>query len=273
MSAPTIDRVMAPFRRQHHKGLSSTRSNRALRNTIPLKLLGEIHFKPGFVEADTVAHCGTSLSGEFIYSLTVTDLATGWTENRAVWNKRATDILEQIQDIERTVPFDLAGFSSDNGGEFLNLGLVQYFQDPKRKTPVPMTRGRAYRKNDNPHVEQKNYTHVRQLFGYNRFDRKEYVAVMNEIYKKYWNPLRNYFHPSIKLVKKDRIGSKIKKTYDEPQAPYLRLLRSPFVSIRHKQAIREQFKKLDPFSLQNLIVQSINHLNELYRKSQEGMVA
>jgi hypothetical protein len=273
ISTATIDRILAHLRRPSTRGFSLTRAGHLLKNRIPLKLLGEIVDRAGFVEADTVAHCGDVIGGDYIHSLTLTDLCSGWTENRAIWNKLSGDVLKAIEEIEKSLPFDLFGFSCDNGGEFLNEALLDYFQGKKRQTPVQMTRSRAYKKNDNAHVEQKNWTHVRQLFGYFRFDQKEWVELMNEIYRFYWNPLRNFFHPSLKLIKKERVGSKLKKVYDEPKTPYQRLLDSGQLTVQQKQHLRDQFKALDPFKLQFELARSISSLKELYRKSREGALA
>ncbi len=133
-----------------------------MKNQIPIKTDNWDVTQPGFLEGDTVAHCGNSLSGNFVWSLTLTDILTAWTECRATWNKGAAGVLAQIKDVENTLPFDILGYDCDNGSEFLNHHLIQYFAD--RKMPVQFTRSRAYHKNDNAHVEQKNWTHVRHLF-------------------------------------------------------------------------------------------------------------
>jgi hypothetical protein len=273
LSPATIDRILAPFRKPETRGFSTTRAGHLLKNRIPLKLLGEIVHKAGYVEADTVAHCGDSLSGEFINSITMTDLGSGWTENRAIWNKLSGDVLKAIESIEQSLPFDLFGFSCDNGTEFLNESLLEYFQHRKGRPPVQMTRSRAYKKNDNARVEQKNYTHVRQLFGYYRFDQKEWVDLMNEIYIRYWNPLTNFFHPTLKMIKKERVGSKIKKRYDEPKTPYQRLLDSGQLTMQQRVELQKKFQSLDPFILQFRLTESISRLKELYRRSREGLAA
>lgn len=273
MSAATIDRILKPYRLKSLKGLSATRGSKLFKNRIPLKVLGEIIDRPGFVETDTVAHCGDAIGGDYIHSLTMTDVCSGWTENRATWNKRAVDVLEQIQDIEHNLPFELYGFSCDNGSEFLNEQLLSYFQHVKRKTPIHFVRGRAYKKNDNPHVEQKNFTHVRQLLGYKRLDQREMLELINKIYKELWNPLLNFFHPCLRLEKKERVGSKIQKKWDKPQTPYQRLIQSGILSLEQKDRLKRQAELLNPFVLQFKLRQSISLLNEMVRRSQEGKVA
>jgi hypothetical protein len=179
-SAATLDRLLKPIRVRHPKSLSGTKPGSLLKNQIPIRTHHWDETQPGFMEADTVAHCGNSLAGDFIWSLTMTDIVTGWTECRATWNKGSQGVLEQIQAIESLLPFPLKGFDCDNGSEFLNHHLVRYFTDHPSQ-PV-FTRSRPYKKNDNAHVEQKNWTHARQLFGYDRMANHKLVAMMNEVY-------------------------------------------------------------------------------------------
>ena len=153
---------------------------------------------PGHIEADTVAHCGDTTAGNFVYSLTFTDLYSGWTELRAIWNKSGQAIRDHLQDIEAKAPFTLKSFHADNGSEFLNWPLYEYLTG-RRWNRVPFTRSRAYRKNDNAHVEQKNWTHVRQLFGHDRFEHAQLVPMMNDLYAQEWSQFQNHFRPSLKL--------------------------------------------------------------------------
>src|SRR3990172_6265444 len=169
ISPSTIDRVLHKIKRKHKKlGLSTTKPGSLLKKHIPIKTNQWDESRPGFVEADTVAHCGTSMAGSFAFSLDCVDIATGWTEQRAVWGKGETDVLREVRDIEAALPFPLLGFDSDNGSEFLNHHLFRHFAE--RKAPVQFTRSRAYHKDDNAHVEQKNWTHIRQWLGYSRMD-------------------------------------------------------------------------------------------------------
>lgn len=156
ISSSSIDRILRSHREELKRGRSSTEPS-LIKNKIPLKLIDEMIAGPGFIEADTVAHCGTSLAGEFINTLTMTDLYSGWTENRAVWKKESKTVLEAISSIENALPFEVLGFASDNGNEFLNHDLHSYFFN--RKNRVEFVRRRPYKKNDNAHVEQKNWTH------------------------------------------------------------------------------------------------------------------
>jgi hypothetical protein len=248
ISRSSIDRLLKSYRcrPKNGKGLTTTRPS-LFRHSIPIKLLDSEVRKPGYIEADTVAHCGNEIAGAYAHSLTMTDLASGWTENRTIWTKDSGAVVDRIAEIEKRLPFPVFGFACDNGTEFLNEKL--YFHWTKRENPVDFVRRRPYRKNDSAHVEQKNYTHVRQLFGYERFNHGELVPLMNDIYQNYWNPLWNFFTPVMKLKTKERVGSKIKKTYDEPQTPYQRLLASPHLTTEQKDNLRKRIEGLNPFEL------------------------
>jgi hypothetical protein len=206
--------------------------------------------KPGVLEADTVAHCGNSLDGNFIWSLTLTDIFSGWTENRAVWNRGYEGVRQAIAEVEQRLPFALTGFHSDNGGEFLNHHLIRYFQE--RHLPVDFSRGRPYQKNDTAHVEQKNYTHVRLLLGYGRLEDPALVPAINQLYEA-WTLFNNFFCASLKLVSKTKEGSRYHKTYDVPRTPYQRLMQSPAVNETIKTYLTEQACSINPFALKKLI--------------------
>jgi hypothetical protein len=210
-----------------------------------------------------VAHCGTSSKGPFVVSLTLTDIATQWTECRAVWTKTAERVVAAIQDIEAAMPFPLQGFDCDNGSEFLNDHLIRYF----KKKRIPLTRSRPYRKNDNAHVEQKNWMHARQLFGYGRFENPDLVPVMNHIYANLWSPYKNFFIPGMKLKEKIRVGSRIVRKYDTPLTPYERVLASPHIPDEKKQLLQQIEKTLNPFRLKDEIEKSMNLVRILARVS------
>ena len=246
ISPATIDRHLAKFREKRQKGLSST-SPSLIKNKIPIKLLTEGVTEPGYLEADTVAHCGNSLAGDFINSLTMVDLYSGWTENRAIWKKESRTVMGAIKSIEQSLPFKVKGFASDNGNEFLNHDLHCYFFN--RKNRVDFVRRRPYKKNDNTHVEQKNWTHVRELLGYDRFDHNKHVPMINHIYKALWNPLWNYFTPVMKLREKTRVGGKVIKKYDKPKTPYLRLIESGVLTPQEITKLKNTYELLNPFEL------------------------
>lgn len=259
ISSSSIDRCLKKYKEQ--RGLSGTEAS-SFKSLISLQLIkSEELTVPGYIEADTVAHCGNSLSGQFAWSLTMTDLYSGWTENRAVWTKDSYNVLLAIKDIEENLPFFIHGFASDNGTEFINNELLEYFKK-REDLPVEFIRRRPYKKNDNAHVEQKNWTHVRQIFSYDRVDNKHLVNLMNEIYKTYWNPLLNYFTPSLKLVEKTRIGGRIKKKHDKPQTPYQRLMASKTLTLVQRERLRKEYESLNPFKIRKLLDEK---LKEFYR--------
>lgn len=264
ISPTTIDRVLKPFRIYHTgKGRSATKPGLLLKHHIPIQTNQWDETRPGFLEADTVAHCGSSLAGIFAYSLDMTDLATGWTEQRATWGKGEAQVLAQIKDIEKSLPFPTLGFDCDNGSEFLNWHLVRYFQ--KRPSPVQFTRSRPYQKNDNAHIEEKNWSKIRQWLGYQRFDKIEIVNLLNDLYKNEWRIFHNFYLPSAKLIEKKRVGSKIIKIHDEPQTPYQRILDSPTISTKIKDALYDHYLKNDPFTLRKVIDRKISKIRRLAR--------
>jgi 5S rRNA maturation endonuclease (ribonuclease M5) len=259
ISASTIDRLLSPTRSHYRNhGRSTTKPGTLLRRQIPIKTHQWDQSQPGFLEADTVAHCGDSLSGMFAYTIDCVDIATGWTEQRAVWGKGETDTLEQIKQIEKTLPFALLGFDCDNGGEFLNYHLLKHFT--KRDHPVDFTRSRAYHKDDNAHVEQKNWTHVRQWLGYQRLDDPRVLPLLNDLYSKEWRLFHNFFCPSMKLISKERVGSKTIKRHAPPKTPYQRILESPHVLASVKNSLTKQLENLNPFVLREAMEKKLKNI-------------
>lgn len=262
VSPATIDRLLKPYRTDSRRGLSGTKPLSYMKTTIPLELLNGKVTKPGYLEGDTVGHCGTSLAGKFVNTLTVTDIASAWTVNRAMWCKTAAGVHERLKEIEAELPFPIYSFASDNGSELLNHELYDFWRKGRVK-PVKMVRRRPYQKNDNAHVEQKNHTHVRQLFGYERLDDIAMVGMMNEIYSAYWNKLHNFFIPSMKLIKRERVGGKIKKRYDQPKTPYERLIENPEVPLWVKSRLKEQKKCYNPFTLKKMLDEKMKQFMRL----------
>lgn len=273
ISPASIDRHLKPYKVIYRRGRrAGTKPGKLLKHMIPIKSLGNIPDRAGHVEADTVAHCGGTLLGDFIWSLTFTDTFSGWTENRAVWGKHAKNVHAAIEDIEGKLPFDILSFNCDNGSEFLNHRLVEYFSEgggPKLRKRFVMSRSRSYHKNDNAHVEQKNWTHVRQLFGYERFEFKELLPLMNEVYR-VQNLLTNFFHPQMKLKSKVRVGNKYKKKYDDPKSPYTRLMLDPHVPEESKQKLTSIFNSLNPFKLREQREELLTDFFKLKRKLQSN---
>jgi len=255
VSAATLDRLLTPLRSKHLRGLSGTKPGSLLRQQIPIQ--GEVwnESKVGFLEADSVAHCGSSLAGNFVWSLIYTDIASTWTSGRAVWNKGATGVLEQTRQMEQSLPFALLGLDFDNGSEWLNWHLIQYLRE--RSAPVRVTRSRPYHSDDNAHVEQKNWMWPRQLLGYGRLEDPTLVEPINRLYQELWAPLQNFFLPSMKLVTKERVGSKWRRKHDRPQTAYQRLLKLGQLSTRSQRALKDQFEALDPFELHDQLEKTL----------------
>lgn len=248
VSSATLDRLLARARVSHPlRGLSGTKPGSLLRTEIPIRTDNWDITQPGFLEADTVAHCGGSLAGDFIWSAIFTDICSAWTEGRAVWNKGAAGVVAAVESVEAALPFELLGFDSDNGSEFLNHHLRDHFA--LRKKPVGFTRSRPYHKDDNAHVEQKNWMWPRQLLGYGRLEDPTLVEPINELYRQAWGPLMNFFLPGLKLAEKWRERSHWRKRYEPAQTAYQRLMCSAKLPRKMRRELRDQFETLDPFAL------------------------
>jgi hypothetical protein len=247
VSSATLDRLLAHQHSGRAHGLCATKPGRLLRLHVPIQ--GEVWDEgvPGFLEADSVAHCGNSLAGNFTWSLVYTDLASGWTEGRAVWNKGAAGVLRQTRDVEQQLPFALRGFDFDNGSEWLNWTLIRYLQ--RRPHPILVSRSRPYHKDDNAHVEQKNWMWPRQLLGYGRLAEPQLIEPINGLYKEIWGPLQNFFLPSMKLQRKWREGSRWVRRHDRPQTAYQRLLATAQLPSKQRRRLRDGYESLDPFLL------------------------
>lgn len=259
ISASTIDRLLKPYRQKCSKlGLATTKPGSLLKKHIPVRTNQWDESVPGFMEADTVAHCGTSMAGSFVFTVNLVDIATGWTVQRAVWGKGQLSVFDAIKDIESTLPFPLRGFDCDNGSEFLNHHLHAYFHH--RRRPVYYTRSRPYHSNDNAHIEQKNWTHIRQYLGYGRFDKQELVSMINDLYRNEMALLLNFFIPCFKLIDKQRQGARIVKKHDLPKTPLERLLQSRTLKAQKCRQLLELRSSLDPFALQKSICQKVNNI-------------
>ena len=261
MSAATIDRILKHYRVKFDlKRRSSTKPGNMLRDSIPIAESQWNIQQPGYVEVDSVVHCGTSMAGDYACTINLVDLATGWSQQRATWNLGSLGVLTQIKDIELFLPFDLLGLDSDCGGEYINHDLKNYLVE--RDRPVAFTRSRPYKKNDNAHIEQKNWTHVRKLIGYIRIDNPEAVPLLNNLYKNEWNLFYNFFIPSFKLIEKTRVKSKIIKKHDKPKTPYQRILESEHITRSTKQKLTNIYKTLNPFELKKAIMKKIDFITK-----------
>lgn len=262
-SGRTLDRLLAPLRWQG-TGRSLTRPGTLLRQQIPIRgSLWEDH-KPGWLETDTVALCGGSVAGEFVWMVDGVDYATTWVEVRPMWGRGQEGTLAALQDMEASLPFALLGLDSDNGGEFLNHHVLKWLQ--KRPQPVFMTRSRPYKKDDNAHVEQKNWTHVRQWFGYERYDNPDLVEPMNVLTKGPYGQLLNYFHASFKLKSKQHIDGKLRRVYGVAQTPLARVLASAEVSAATKERLRQDKSRLNPFALKQAVTKSLKEIEAMRRR-------
>jgi hypothetical protein len=264
ISESTLERILARIRGEW-RGKSTTKVNKKLKHQVPIGILDYKVSKPGSVQADTVSHLGFSVHGEYAHTLTVTDVFSGWTENRATFTKCSSEVKKQIERIETALPFELHTFASDCGTEFLNFRVMAHLME--RRKPINMIRSRPYHKDDNAYVEQKNWTHVRQLFGYERIEDISLIESMNKIYEEIWNPLHNFFLPQMKIVSKERVGGKLKKRYDSPKTPCQRLLESKDLSDHRKRSLREKQKSLNPFELKaELEIRLKQFFSDLSRK-------
>lgn len=258
-SAATIDRLLAPCRvAMGSRGRCGTRPGTLLRKQIPVRTEHWDVAGPGWIEADTVAHCGESMAGDFVWSLTMTDVHTQWTETRAVWNKGQHGVQTRIAEVEKALPFAILGFDSDNGGEFLNWHLADYFLG--RSAPVAFTRSRPYRKNDNARVEQKNWTHVRQLVGYDRLAEPAQAELLNDLYAREWGQFRNFFCPAMKHLRTEVEGSRKKRIYDIPQTPFERLKACGQADPRQIAKLEALQATLNPFALKRSIEKKLRRI-------------
>lgn len=257
ISPATIDRRLKGKRGDLKKRLyGRTKPGTLLKHHIPIKTDNWDVKTPGFTEIDLVSHSGNSASGEFLHSLNVTDIHTTWVESRAVMGKSQIGVLNAMRDIEQALPFKLLGIDSDNGSEFINYHL-KTFCDQKS---IQLTRGRPYKKDDNAHIEQKNWTHVRKILGYLRYDSLAAHQAINELYRNELQILQNLFLPAMKLIKKTRVGSKLKRCYDKPLTPLERVLQCPQADAAKVQRLKRLRDQTDPFELAKRIEQKLERI-------------
>lgn len=260
ISAPTIDRLLRPYRRGHPRGLATTGpSHPALAAQVPVRTFGEWRAaRPGSLQADHVGHCGESPAGFYLTSLVAVDVATGWTECQAVWGKGYARVGTGIHLIRQRLPMPLRELHTDNGGEFLNHLLVPWC----RREGIHFTRGRPHRKNDQAYAEQKNWAIVRRLIGYDRYTTHAALAQLNTLYRVlrlYWN----FFQPLRKLTAKVRHGARVTKRYDRAQTPYQRLLASGVLTLDQRHALDTLYRTLNPVALRTQIQEILRRVWQL----------
>ncbi|HTV55056.1 MAG TPA: integrase [Terriglobia bacterium] len=246
ISARSIDQRLRPHKRKLRRRLyGHTKPGTLLKHHIPLKTERWDVQVPGFTEIDLVSHSGHSASGDFCYSLNLTDIHTGWTETRALLGKSQEAVRAALEEIRQALPFPLRGIDSDNGSEFINSHLFRYCQ----ARAIQFTRGRPYKKDDNAHIEQKNWTHVRRLLGYVRYDTTAARDAMNDLYQNELRVFQNLFLPSVKLARKERVGSRLRRHYTAPQTPLQRVSASPVAEGERVVELQRQQRTMDPFQL------------------------
>lgn len=263
ISPATIDRHLAPVKRRlRHRTYGTTKPGTLLKQMIPIQTEAWDVRRPGYLEADTVAHCGTSAEGLFVSTLDTIDLDTTWSERRAILGKGEASVVEAMTDIEGALPFRFRGLDTDSGSEFINHSLLRFC----RARQARFTRSRPYKKDDNAHIEQKNWTHVRKLFGYSRFDTPRAVDVMNDLYRNELRLFQNVFQPSVKLLKKIRKGAKVTRLYDKPKTPWQRVLLSRYADPLKVKDLQKHILGLDPFQLSGIIDRKLTVLQNLVAK-------
>ena len=249
ISPATAERLLATHRRTLDQGISTTQPGTLLRHQIPIHTFADWKdAKPGFMEIDLVAHCGDTAAGQFAYTLTMTDVCTGWTECVALPNRGQLAVLMGLEQVMARLPFALLGIDCDNGAEFINVTLKSFCEEQR----ITFTRGRPYKKNDQCHVEQKNGAVVRPLVGYARYEGHEAVAHLNRLYAVH-RLFVNFFCPSMKLIDKTREGAKVSKTYDTAQTPLSRLMASEVWDEAQASAMQRYYETLNPAQLSRRI--------------------
>ncbi len=259
ISAKTLDRRLKRERERRHlkRNRGLTHRGNLLKSAIPIRITDWDTSQLGFMEVDTVAHNGGDPSGEFIFTLDLTEIFSGWTEQCAVMGKGETGTLNALKSIRQDLPFDLSGIDGDNGGEIINYQMLKYCTEEK----LVYTRSRPDRKNDNAYIEQKNHTHVRQLVGYGRYDTSEQLKILNDLYRKEYRLFTNFFRPVMKIKSKEKINNSIcRKKYDQAKSPYQRLLDCDQLSQEQKDKLTKLYLSLNPVQLKQEINRKVAKL-------------
>lgn len=261
MSRSSMDRCLSPTYKVKPRGLSTTKPGTLLKKSIPVRIYTPWdEEKPGFMEIDLVAHCGNTVEGQYVNTLTCVDICTGWTECQAVFPRSRQTVLQAIKSVRKCLPFELLGIDTDNGTEFINEMLFQYCQYHK----ITFTRSRPYHKNDQAHVEQKNWSVVRHLVGYDRMETVDEYNFLQDIYSDL-SLYFNYFQPVLKLISKSRWEDRIIKRYDTATTPYHRVLASAVIPFEMKVRLTNIYVQLNPVSLRRSIDLKVSLLNNLFR--------
>jgi hypothetical protein len=261
ISIATLNRRLKRERsiRRLGRGRGTTRHGGLLKTSVPIRITNWNTRLIGFMEMDTVAHCGDVLSGEFIYTLDMVEIATGWSEQIAVMGKGEKGIITAIEVIKKDLPFRLKGLDSDTGSEFVNWHMVRWCKENK----LFFTRSRPYYKNDNAYVEQKNYTHIRKALGYRRYDTQEQLRLINDLYRNELRIFNNFFRPVMKIKEKIKVNNSVcKKKYDEAQTPYQRLMKSKQIPLKVKIQLQKLYQSLNPVKLKAAIEAKLKRIKQ-----------
>ena len=263
VSPATIDRLLAETKlRLRRRIYGTTKPGTLLKHMILIQTQAWDVRRPGFLEIDTVAHFGASIEGPFLSTLDTTDRHTTWTERRAIPNKGQAAGVEALTDIQTALPFPLKGLDDDGGSEFINISMLHFCQNRK----IYFTRSRPYKKNDNAHIEQKNWTHLRKLLGYARFDSEAALRAINDLYRNELRLFQNAFQLSVKLLKKIMRGARVTRVYDAPKTPWQRVLSSPHSDPVKVKTLQDQIQGLDPFALSEVIDKKLLAIQRLVVK-------
>lgn len=263
ISSTTIDVKLRTHKAHARRRFNTTtKPGSMLKSHIPIRTSSWEEKHPGYCELDTVAHCGDSAGGEFINTLNMTDILTQWTESAAVIGKAEKRIKDGLNEAKNRLPFTLKAIDPDNGSEFINWQMYHYCEEQK----IEFTRGRPYKKNDNAHIEQKNWTHVRRVYGYERRETEAECDLMNDLNRNELRLYKNFFQSTLKLVDKKRVGrhhEKIKKVYDVAKTPYQRVLDCQEITEEKKDELRRIYQTLNPVALRKNILIKLNQLLKL----------
>lgn len=248
ISTSTVKRILRTEKNRNRVKIGgTTKPGSLLKSQIEIRYGRWEEKDPGWCEADTVAHCGNSMKGEFVFSIDVVDIVSGWSEQEAIWGKGEMTTTQGIDNIRSRLPFALLGLDPDNGGEFINWSLYRYC----RKYQINFTRSRPFHKNDNAHVEQKNWTAVRQLVGYGRLDQKEQAGLLNDLYHNEWRLYLNFFQPIRKQKQRTKNLStgRVSKQFDQAKTPYQRLMEHPKTTDAQREMLQSTYQRLNPIKL------------------------
>ncbi len=264
ISSATIDRKLAHQREVAHllRSRGGPKPGSILKQKIPIRLTEWDTSKVGYVEMDLVVHCGSSTLGEYINTLSTTEVSSGWWEGEAIMSKSQEYTFQALKRIRERIPFECKGLDSDNGGEFINDILYKYC----RREKLEFTRSRPGRKNDNAYIEQKNWTHVRKVLGYLRYDSPKELMIINDLYRNELRLYKNFFQPVMKLASKERIGGRVKRKYDTPRTPYQRLAESEQIPEETRRQLEGVYLNLNPAELKRSIDVKLDKLYQIYEE-------